>query len=238
MVSRSMVCLLWTALAASAFDHDYALYDEFLQRHVCKGGVEYAKLVKDESAVAIARQFESVTKPQYDAMDKNHKIAYLINTYNFYTLTLIKAHYPLKTGIRDIAKPWDTEFVPLFGKKVSLNHIEHEILRKHFREPRIHFAVNCASIGCPKLASEAYTGAELDAQLDAAAREFLTDTSKNRVEGKKLRLSKIFQWYGGDFKKTHGGYREYVKKVLGLEGKFPVSFLDYDWSLNEVTGCK
>jgi hypothetical protein len=201
-------------------------------------GVVYARLVKDSSAAVIARGFESVTKERYNAMSKDEKTAYLINVYNFNTLMLIKAHYPLKTGIRDITKPWETAFVPLFGKKVSLDNIEHDFLRKQFHEPRIHFAVNCASKGCPRLANEVYTGAKLDAQLNRAAKVFLVDTTKNRVEGNELKLSKIFKWYGDDFKAMPGGYEGYVKKLLGLEGDFTVRFLGYDWGLNNASGCK
>jgi hypothetical protein len=199
--------------------------------------VIYRELVKDTAAAAVEKQFASVTSTQYDAMNGNDRIAYLINVYNFYTLLLIKGHYPVKS-IRDVDKPWDTKFVPLFGDRVSLNHIEHEILRKQFNEPRLHFALNCASAGCPALAREAYTGGQLDRQLDNAAKVFLSDTTKNRIDGTKLKLSKIFQWYGADFKAKYGGYERYVKQVMELDGTFRVSFTEYDWNLNEVQSCE
>jgi len=193
--------------------------------------------VKDNVTDVIDKELASLTKVEFDKLKETDKIAYLINVYNFYTILLIKQNYPV-SSIRKIKKPWDTPIVPLFGKKVSLNHIEHEILRKQFKEPRIHFALVCASIGCPAITDEAYIGDKLEKQLDRAAKVFLADNGKNRIETKTLYLSKIFEWYGDDFKEKYGGYKEYIIQLLKLSGDYKIKFIDYDWNLNEVSGCE
>lgn len=229
--------LLSLAVAAGAFDHSYSSYGALLNRYVCKGGVAYQGLGRDSQALrAAVQELSELSKKKYEQFSTKQKIAYLVNLYNFYTLKLIVDHYPTES-IRDIKKPWSTEFVPLFDKRVSLDHIEHEVLRKEFTEPRIHVALVCASVGCPALSDEPFRTKTLDAQLDAAAKDFLTNPKKNRVEGKTVYLSKIFKWYGGDFSML-GGFKNYVAKVLGLGGDYRYKFMDYDWSLNEVDNCK
>lgn len=234
---RNTLIILGAAAAAAAFDHSYQTYGAFLDRHVCEDGVNYEAVVADTATAAIAQRLSSVGESQFDSFGKDQQLAYLINVYNFYTIELIKEHYPLEVGIRDIGKPWDRRFVPLFGDTVSLDHVEHGIIREEYSEPRIHFALNCASKGCPSLLDEPYTAEKLDRQLDRSATAFLTDDSRNRVEGNKLYLSEIFKWYGGDFRDKHGGYVDYVKKKLNLKGRYRVKFLEYDWSLNDAKGC-
>lgn len=233
----TFLLLLAPFFPLSALDPYYTSYTAFLARHVCNGGVDYAAVVKDSATDVIAREFANVSDPEFSSLDEKSRIAHLINVYNFHTILLIKRNYPLKTGIRDIGRPWSQEFIPLFGKNVSLDYIEHDLLRGRFREPRIHFAVNCASKSCPVLAPVPYTGALLDVQLDGAAAAFLKNPALNRVEGSTLYLSRIFDWYGGDFRRLHGSYQRFVLKTLGLSGEFRVKFLDYDWSLNNVGGC-
>lgn len=235
---RRVLIILGMAATAMGFDHSYENYHAFLDRHVCDDGVDYRAIVNDTSTAAIDRHLASVDRQQFDSFTEKQQLAYLINVYNFYTIMLITKHYPLEFGIRDIHKPWKTPFVPLWGDTVSLDHIEHDIIRTEYDEPRIHFALNCASVGCPSLLDEPYRATELEQQLAASAEAFLTDTTRNRVEGKRLYLSEIFKWYGDDFDDPYGGYVEYVKGVLGLEGKYRVRFLDYDWSLNDSKGCE
>ncbi len=236
MVLKILTGVLLLISLTTGFDLTYRNYNNFLGKCVCNQGVAYAEVVKDKSTESIAKELSSLTKSEFDKMQDSDKIACLINIYNFYTILLIKQNYPT-TSIRKIKKPWDTKFVPLFGKTVSLNHIEHEILRKQFTEPLVHFALVCASIGCPEIAKRAFVGSKLDQQLDTAAKKFLADTKKNRIESSTLHLSKIFEWYGDDFKKKHGGYKEYIIKLLKLSGSYKVKFVDYDWNLNEVSGC-
>ncbi len=214
---------------------DYRNYNVFLQEYVCAKGVDYARIIQDSALAAPIKELASVTESAYSSFTEQEKIAYLINVYNLFTIDLVARNYPLKTGIKDIDKPWGTAFVPLFGKKVSLDYIEHDLLRKKFTEPRIHFALVCASKGCPALSNRAFVDENLEAQLSAAAKKFLTDPAKNRVEGKTLKVSQIFKWYGGDFDKKYGGYQNFILQTLGLKGKYPVKFLEYDWQLNSAS---
>ena len=237
MIYRVLSILLLTTSLIFGFDLTYKNYNSFLSKYVCNNGVAYSKLAGDKSVEALSKEFSSLSRAEYDKCNETDKITYLINVYNFFTILLIKQNYPV-TSIQKIKKPWDTDFVPLFGNKVSLNHIEHEVLRKQFDEPRIHFALVCAALGCPPISPTAFVGEKLNQQLNKVAKTFLNDKAKNRAEGNKLFLSKIFEWYGEDFKKKHGGYKQYVIAMLGLTGKYSVKFTNYDWNLNEVSGCK
>jgi hypothetical protein len=214
----------------------YPRYDHLLNRHVCNGGVEYTAITAEQLDSA-AVDFLPLSKQDFDSLPANDRIAYLVNLYNFYTIVLIKQNYPLKKGIRDISNPWGKAFVPLFGKRVSLDHIEHDMLRKDFAEPRIHFALVCASKSCPPLLSSAYTGNALETQLQSQARLFLSDTSKNRIQGQTASVSQLFQWYGKDFEKKDGGFMKFICMTLGIPLPHTVQFIPYDWSLNQVDKC-
>lgn len=235
---NAIIVALLVASASLAFDHSYANYNAFLAKYVCEERVAYKKIGDDPLVNSIVAEFESLTRDQFLQVDKKSQLAFLINAYNFYTIVLIKDHYPLKTGIKDISKPWDQKFITLFGRKVSLNHIEHDLLRKEYDEPRIHFAIVCASIGCPGLSNQAFVSTALDKQLDKVASRFLHDTTKNQIKNKTLYISKIFSWFGDDFNNQYGGYQNYIKSVLNLSGKYKIKFLKYDWHLNETTQCK
>ena len=121
---------------------------------------------------------------------------------------------------------------------MSLDDIEHGTIRKNFKEPRIHFAVNCASIGCPSLLQEAFVANKLETQLKSASDNFLNNKLKNFVKGNTLHLSKIFKWYGDDFKQYKGshekGFVNYIVKELKLTGKYNYEIEDYDWKLNKI----
>ncbi len=136
--------------------------------------------------------------------------------------------------IYKVNTPWDIKFINIGGKKYDLNNIEHGILRKKYNDPRIHFALVCAAVSCPRLRNEAYTAAQLNAQLDDAGKEFLNDRSKNRVNTDKAELSKYFSWYGGDFTKN-GSLADYINKYSDtkINSKTRISYLDYNWSINE-----
>lgn len=228
------VALVWQG---NAFDHDYAQYAQLLRTYVCDGGVAYGPMKGDTLVDRIKDRFSSVESAEYESFSEPRKLAYLINLYNFYTIVLILENYPLETGIRDIGSPWKLTFVPFKGKEVSLDHIEHKLIRTRFDEPRIHFALVCAAGGCPALADEPFTADALDRQLTAAGKKFLKSPSKNRIEDGEMKLSKIFKWYGKDFKGVYDGYENYIIDLLGLEGKWTVSFMEYDWRLNEVREC-
>jgi len=230
---KVLLLLLLAGSIVVGFDHRYPMYSKLLALYVENGSVHYDKLKTDTDIIrTVRREFSAADKAVFEKFTEKERIAYLVNLYNFYTIDLIVQNLPLKNGIKDIEKPWDIKFVPFSGKKVSLNHIEHEILRKQFREPGIHFALVCASKSCPVLPGKPFDAMNLDTQLKQSAVLFLQDRSKNRIDSTTLYLSQIFEWYGQDFK---GGYLEYIGRVMGIpvDGVI-VKFLPYNWDLNDA----
>ena len=173
-------------------------------------------------------------------------MSFLINLYNAATLKLVTDNYPVKS-IKDIGSvfksPWKQKVVRLFSEKVTLDYIEHDLLRPTFNDPRVHFAVNCASIGCPSLRAEAFQASKLDAQLNEQGRLFLRDKSKNRLDAKNktLFLSSIFDWFKDDFTAKSGTVEKFVapyfpegeRKVI-LQSRLKMKNTDYDWNLNKL----
>lgn len=234
---------------AQSFDH--SLYDAILKRHVKGFRVDYESLKRDKDFPVYLRAL-SEANPERLA-SREEQIAFWINAYNAFTLKLVADHYPIKsiTDISALGKltaffgdsPWKREFFSVGGKKMSLDKIEHEILRGKFREWRAHFALNCASISCPPLRNEAYVGEKLNAQLDEQAKAFLNDTLRNAIDlpSKTLYLSKIFDWYEDDFVKAAGSTQKYLARYADgelkqklLNEEFNIEYLDYDWGLNDA----
>ena len=234
------------------FDHSHQAWTAFLQKHVKINGhastIDY-KAIKNnpKDLLEYLKLLEALSLDDFNRFSENEKLAFLINAYNAFTVKLIVDHYPVKS-IKDIgslfSSPWKKKFFHLFGEERHLDSIEHDMIRKWFNEPRIHFAVNCASIGCPALRNEAFVSTNLEKQLEEAAVAFLTDKSRNRYspDAKKLELSSIFKWYGSDFPKKYGSLEAFIapKITANLEHqniirdkKANLSYLDYDWSLNE-----
>lgn len=230
--------LLFISLQAFGFDHSYKEWDQFLKQYTIQKDkqtlVKYNDIKKEELKPILA-QFESVKKDDFKSWSADQKLAFWINAYNAFTIELVLKHYPIKS-IKDIgslfSSPWSKEFIKIMGKEMSLDDIEHDTIRKEFKEPRIHFAVNCASLGCPSLYRSAFTGELLESQLKAVEDHFLNNKEKNQMRGNILYLSKIFDWYGDDFKKF-GGVKRYFERKFELKAS-DVKFLDYDWNLNEV----
>ena len=259
-----LLALPWTVGHAEGFDH--AAWDALLKQHVTtlRNGqaaeVDYAGFSADRARLKqYLASLSAVTPAQFERWDRASQLAFLINAYNAYTVELILTAYPDVKSIKDLGSllrsPWKKRFVPLLGETRSLDDIEHGLIRGsgRYAEPRIHFAVNCASIGCPALRPEAYVGERLDAQLEEATNSFLEDRSRNRLEGKTLRVSSIFKWYKSDFDKSWrgsesvAGFLAHYRKSLGIdestanqlrEGKIAIDFLDYDWRLNAKGGGK
>ncbi|SUI59123.1 DUF547 domain-containing protein [Shewanella baltica] len=220
--------------------------------------VEYTAIQKERALLTgYLNQLSQITQAEFDAWGKASQLAFLINAYNAWTVELILTKYPDINSIKELgglfSSPWDKSFIPLLGKTSSLNDIEHKLIRgsDRYKDPRIHFAVNCASIGCPAIREEAYTGAKLELQLTEQTERFLADSSRNYAKGDSLYLSSIFKWYGDDFTKgfrnTHSIeaflllYSNSDKGVLTLtpeqrqaveKQQLDIEFLDYDWSLN------
>lgn len=195
-----------------------------------KGNVDYYAFKKDEKKLYTYLNYLANSKPSGNN-SKNEKLAYYINLYNAATVKLILDNYPTKS-IKDIKSPWDKKWVKVGNETLSLGYIEHKILRK-MDEPRIHFAINCASYSCPQLLNTVFTANNMEQKLEQATKGFINDTSRNQF-GEKIGLSRIFKWYKNDFT-DNGSLLEYIKsytnKEIDTEGK--VTYLNYDWSLNE-----
>lgn len=211
---------------------DHASWNALLQKYAdSEGNVDYAGITKEKGKLNTYLAYLDKHAPA-EGWSKNEKLAYYINLYNAATVKLIVDNYPIKS-IKDIGNPWDKKWVLINGKKYSLGNIEHKILRK-MDEPRIHFAINCASYSCPKLVNKAFLPKTLEEQLEAAAVDFINDTFRNKISEKKVQLSHIFKWYKGDFteKSSLVEYlNRYSKTKAGKKAK--VSYLTYDWGLNE-----
>lgn len=229
--------------AGEPFDGSHKLYGEVLSVYVKDGLVDYRGIKSDpDDLSAYIESTEKVTLEEFERWTEGKRLAFLINLYNARTLDLVAGHYPVKS-IRDIGSggmgPWDEPVVRLFGENISLNALEHGMIRKNYKEPRIHFALVCAAIGCPPLLDEPYAGERLDEQLEAQARKFLADTGKNSVdrENKIIRLSPIFEWYAEDFEAGAGSVPGFLKKYYGslpLE-EYNIVYTEYDWSLNDIS---
>lgn len=236
--------VIWTVFAASssAFDNSHGAYGEVLSLYVRDGLVDYRGLKSDPGGLeAYLESTAKVTRQDFESWPEDKQLAFLINLYNARTLELIVDHYPVKS-IRDIGNggkgAWDELVVKLFGETITLNSLEHGIIRRNYKDPRIHFALVCAARGCPPLLDVPYIGEGLDNQLEARTKEFLSDPGKNSIdrENKILRLSPIFEWYAEDFKSEAGSVPVFLKKYYGnepLQG-YIIVYTDYDWSLNDI----
>ena len=251
----------WMLIAsASAAGDLHQPFDALLKQHVVtisphSTAVDYAALTRDQEQLnAYLSALAAVDKGQYAQWTPRAQLAFLINAYNAHTLALIVKHDEKIESIRDIggffSSAWEQPVAFLLGKTRTLDEIEHGMIRGQqkgfdgFNEPRIHFAVNCASIGCPALREEAYRGGKLDQQLEDQTRRFLADTSRNRMAGDVLQVSKIFDWYKADFtangQSLTGFFRQYAEAMQLSESQqtrlqnhtIEIEFLDYDWSLN------
>jgi len=209
---------------------DYSALDTFLEAYVDeKGKVDYAKITSTELN-PILNQFVNISPK--DAWTKKEKLAYWINAYNIFTIKLIIDNYPIKS-IKDIKNPWKQSLWKLGGKMYNLDEIEHKILR-NMNEPRIHFAIVCASYSCPKLQNKAFTAENLESQLTAATKEFLADTNRNEISPNSIKISKIFDWFKKDFTQN-GSLIDFLNQYseVNISPNAKKQFKDYNWALNE-----
>lgn len=220
------------ALAADPGDEATAYWAKVLQAHVSdEGMVDYAAIQKDPNFQR-AIDLYADQKPT-SSWSSDDAMAFWINVYNAFTVKLIVDNYPLNS-ITDLKDPWDQKFIVLKGEKFSLNQIEHEILRPVYKDPRVHFAVNCASFSCPKLLNEPIYAEKLNSQLNQLSKGFLADSKRNKISTNKAELSKIFEWFSEDFGGATG-----VVDFINVHSNFKVSspsqltYLEYDWSLNK-----
>ena len=240
MTVAAGLMLLITSAGLTQETVDHSVFGELLATHVIDNRVDYKGFKSDESRLDSYLDLLSRVEP--DRLDRAEQMAFYINAYNAWTIKLILSEYPGVASIKDLGSlfqsPWKKKFVKLDGETVTLDHIEHGILRPRFNDPRVHFAVNCASKSCPPLLAEPYTGGKLDRQLDDMAAGFINDRQNNFLDGHTLHVSRIFKWFSKDFADDIPGYvRSYAKgdfaAQLDKAGKsVNVKYLDYDWSLN------
>jgi hypothetical protein len=252
------------AQGGASFDHSHAAWTALLKKHVkvIDGGkasqMRYAGMAGERAALkAYLATLSDISQATFDGFSKPQQMAFLINAYNAFTVELILTRYPKLASIKDLGSfvqsPWKKKDVPLLGALVSLDHIEHDTLRAKGRydDPRVHFAVNCASIGCPALREEAFVAERLEAQLDEQAQRFMADRSRNRysAERDRVEVSKIFDWFAEDFRSGYKGITS-LNQFLGRyanaltdvpaereklkAGGVTVAYLDYDWKLNDA----
>ncbi len=248
-----------SVLAAPAMAFDHQQWDRLLQAHVSwqrdgvASAVDYHGMARDEAVLdRYLDRLSELDKDTFDGFSDDRKLAFLINAYNAFTVKLILKQDTRPESIRDIGSifsgPWSQRFFTLLGEERTLDEVEHRMIRGNpaLMDPRIHFAVNCASVGCPALRPEAYTGDRLEAQLADSTRRFLADRRRNRydADARVLRVSSIFDWYEEDFEQAAGSLGGYLLRhadTLALpaparrdleNGDLPIRFLDYDWALN------
>lgn len=242
---RLLTCLILLSIVSnlSAFDHTHQSWTEILKRYVSKADkqtfVDYQGILKEKNKLgSYLENLSKVSKSHFSSFNKKQRLAFLINAYNAFTVKLIIDHYPVDS-IKDLgslfSSPWKKEFFTLLEEKMHLDNIEHNLIRKNFNEPRIHYAVNCASISCPSLLEVAFTGNKLEQQLKLVEKNFLTNSKKNYIDkkNKTLYVSKIFKWYGDDFIKNHKGLLKYFESFYNTSLKdYEIEYLDYNWQLN------
>ncbi|ERM84343.1 hypothetical protein P872_14960 [Rhodonellum psychrophilum GCM71 = DSM 17998] len=221
----------------------HQLFDELLKKHVSKDGiVNYKGFIQEKPKLEKYLKLISENAPDRKTWSKDEQLAYWINAYNAFTVKLIVDNYPVKS-IQDlhptlkiplINTVWHIKFFQIGGKDSNLDEIEHKILRKEFEEPRIHFAINCASFSCPPLLNEAFVASKIDQQLDKVAKDFINDPKRNKITADKLEISQIFSWFKGDFTKKSSlidFLNRYASVKINSNAK--ISHMKYDWTLNE-----
>ena len=258
----SLLMTSFSVQAQSDFDHSHASWSILLKQNVAwhangnSSSVDYAGFKKDHASLkTYLAKLSAVKETDYKKWNVNQQRAFLLNAYNAFTVELILTKYPNLKSIKDlgnmISSPWSKSFFSILGQKRSLDDVEHKLLRgaSNFNEPRVHFAANCASIGCPALRPEAYEAIKFDAQLEDQTKRFMSDPSRNRFDRAEgaLLLSSIFDWYGDDFSKgSHAkNLSQFLARYAGSLGlsnaekyrlqsdEIDIEFLDYDWSLNK-----
>ncbi len=233
--------LLVAAPIASAEPFSHAGLDTILARHLRDGQVDYAGLANDRGP--LDRYLAATLTAHPEQWPRAQQIAFWVNVYNARVLAGVIAHPGLRS-VLDVGKTFGVPTLGFFreqavtaGRQLSLNDIEHRIVRARFHEPRVHFVLNCASASCPVLPSRALSGATLDSTLEAATLSFLSDPRRNRIDpARGLWLSSIFKWYRADFESSAGSLQTFIERHWSGHEVFgrnlPVRFLDYDWSLN------
>ena len=236
-----MVCSLFSGSFSLARDDiDNTVYALLLKKHVINKRVNYDGFKRDEAL--LDNYLTILSETDVKSLTGNRRFAFYINAYNAFTIKLVLTKFPGINSIKEIggffSSPWSKKFILLQGRRVSLDYIEHDILRPEFKDPRVHFAINCASKSCPSLLNEPYESSILESQLDNQAKKFINDPKNTFFKGDTLFISKIFQWFKKDFSDNPLLFiQQYasikLKEKFNLQkGSMTIRYLDYDWSLN------
>lgn len=242
------------AAERSAMTIDHSTWDQLLKTYVRPGrdginSVRYAAF-KHSGHESLKRYIDMLQNVDPAQLDRREQFAFLANLYNAATIDVVLDHHPVRS-IKDISLggglfaavtggPWKSRFLEIKGVRLSLDDIEHEILRPVFADARVHYAVNCASIGCPNLGTEAFTGPELDRQLDAAARAYINHPRGVSVKNARVQVSSIYNWFKADFGGNDAGVLRHLAKYAepelarALRSASGIAGHDYDWRLNDV----
>ena len=245
LIFAVLIALLLLSRTGSRYTYaankvDNSLYAELLGKYVKNGIVDYQGFKNKEES--LNQYLETLEKIDTKTLSRNEQFAFYINAYNAWTIKLILSAYPGIKSIKELGNlfrsPWKNKICRIDGRVISLDDIEHNILRPRFKDPRVHFVINCASKSCPPLRSEPYRGSALDLQLDEMTGAFINDLKHNRLEGHTLYVSSIFKWFAEDFnKEIIDFFLKYAKGDLKVHletkrGKIKLKYFDYDWSLN------
>ena len=206
-------------------------WSEFLSEYVEKDGfVNYKLMTQDDRLAKIVMEYDAIVPDEKWTV--NRELCFWINLYNIHVVNLVVDNYHVKS-INDIDNAFDQIVCTIDGKEYSLNDIENNVLRVKFNEPRIHFAINCASESCPAMLNQAYTPDKVETQLAKQTYAFLNDKSKNKIAEDKLEISKIFEWFDKDFERS-GSVISFIQTYTNVEIKrdAEISYMEYDWSLN------
>ncbi len=237
------IFIMFAQQAWAAPKVDNRLYAELLSKHTKDGLVNYASFKTEHPKLKEYLTYLAGINP--DELGRDDAYAYYINLYNAATIDLILENYPGIDSIKDIGgffgSPWKIEFITLKGKKVHLDHVEHEVIRPTYKDPRVHFAVNCASLGCPPLNGQPFEGETLDATLDELTRRNMADPAHTRLEGDDLYVSKVFDWFGGDWGKKEDRIAfvrkysspEQAAKIDQVGSRLDLKYSEWDWTLND-----
>jgi hypothetical protein len=232
--------LFFASHALAKEDVDNHIYASLLKKHVTNNRVNYDGFKKDEKL--LDEYLSILSRTNVRLLSKKSQFAFYINVYNAFTIKLVLTKYPGINTIKEtgsfFSNPWNKKFILLQGKTVNLDHIEHNILRPMFKDPRVHFAINCASKSCPPLRNEPYKGEILENQLNDQAEKFINDKKNTFIKADTLFISKIFKWFAEDFSDNpllfikRYAFEELKEKLDAFEENIKIIYLDYDWTLN------
>jgi len=206
-------------------------YDALLKKYAKSDGVKYKKL-KDKDSHTLTNITNAIANEKASG-SKEDQLAYYLNAYNAWMIKKVIDVYPTESLLNNDKDVYKRNDIKVGGKVMSLDYLENSIIRKKFTEPRIHFALNCASKGCPPLHKRAFQGSTVNNDLHELTSKFINSKNGTQQKGSSLQISKIFEWFAVDFKKDSGSVLNYVKKYKSVSGEPQISYLDYSWELNE-----